>query len=43
VTDAYLLALAIRNEGALATFDASVVHLLPPQSPHRGALVVLSS
>ena len=34
VTDAYLLALALRNRGKLATLDRSVAALLPADSPH---------
>jgi uncharacterized protein len=41
VTDAYLLALALRNGGALATFDSGIIQLLPPEFPDRDAVVVL--
>ncbi len=40
-TDAYLLGLAIRKGGVLATFDAGIAALLGPQSPYGGSLEVL--
>jgi hypothetical protein len=41
VTDAYLLALAIRRGGVLATFDSAVATLLEPRSPSLKSLEVL--
>ena len=41
VTDAYLLALAIRREGVLVTFDGSVAVLLEPKSPNTKFIEVL--
>ncbi len=41
VTDAYLLALAIRHGGVLATFDSSIATLLGPDSPSLASLEVL--
>ncbi len=37
-TDAYLLAMAIRKQGKLATLDGSVTALLPIRDPHRNAI-----
>jgi uncharacterized protein len=42
VTDAYLLGLAVRRGGALATLDASIAALTAPDSPARKALVLVS-
>ncbi len=41
ITDAYLLGLAIRKKGRLATLDASVASLLPEGSDVRTCLVFL--
>jgi uncharacterized protein len=41
VTDAILLDLAIRNGGALATFDRRLENLLPPDSPHHSHIEIL--
>jgi uncharacterized protein len=41
ITDAYLLGLAIRKKGRLATLDASLSSLLPEQSAARTWLVLL--
>jgi len=41
VTDAYLLALAMRRGGVLATFDGGVAALLEPKSPNAKSLEVL--
>jgi len=41
VTDAYLLGLAIRKKGRLATLDASISSLRPEQSAARNRLVLL--
>jgi hypothetical protein len=41
VTDAILLDLAIRNGGALATFDRGVLGLLAPGSRHRSQIEIL--
>jgi len=41
VTDAYLLGLAVHHGGKLITFDAGVASLLPPRSPHLGALEII--
>jgi uncharacterized protein len=41
VTDAYLLGLAIRHGGALATLDATIAALTAPGSPERTALVLV--
>jgi len=38
VTDAYLLGLAISNNGQLATMDKRISSLLPPDSPFLDAL-----
>ena len=42
LADAVLLDLAIRKAGRLATLDGRVVNLLPPDSPHRRAIEVIS-
>lgn len=42
VTDAYLLGLALRHGGALATLDEGVAALAAPCSPERQALVIVS-
>jgi predicted nucleic acid-binding protein len=34
VTHAYLLALAIHDQGKLATFDRALLSLLPSKHPH---------
>lgn len=39
ITDAHLLALAIRNGGRLATFDQGVADLLPDQNQDRIELI----
>ena len=41
VTDAYLLALAIRKKGRLATLDDSLSALLPEQGPSRTSIALL--
>jgi len=41
VTDAYLLALALRRGGVLVTFDGGVAALLEPKSPNAKFLEVL--
>jgi uncharacterized protein len=41
ITDAYLLALAARYEGALVTFDEGILQLAPVGSVERSALVLL--
>jgi hypothetical protein len=41
ITDAYLLGLAIRNEGRLVTLDTGISELLPARSPHRNALQIV--
>jgi toxin-antitoxin system PIN domain toxin len=41
VTDAYLLGLAIRRGGALATLDRHIAALTEPKAPERKALEVL--
>jgi predicted nucleic acid-binding protein len=41
VTDAYLLGLAIRRGGALATLDQRIAALLDPESAERNALVTV--
>lgn len=41
VTDAYLVSLAIRHGGRLATLDRSVAALLPSGSPHRDAVALV--
>jgi len=43
LTDAVLLDLAIRHAARLATFDRRVAALLPPESPHRHAIELLSA
>ena len=42
-TDAYLLGLAIRKGGILATFDASIAALLGPESPYSRSLEILDA
>ena len=42
ITDALLLDLAIRRGGKLITFDKRADRLLPPDSPNRSALEILS-
>jgi hypothetical protein len=42
VTDAYLLALAVRRGGVLATLDQGVVALTAPRSPERRVVEVVS-
>lgn len=42
VTDAYLLGLAIRRGGALATLDQRIAALAVPDSAEQGAVVVVS-
>jgi predicted nucleic acid-binding protein len=42
VTDAYLLALARKKGGKLATLDRSVAGLLPSGSPEASSLEVIS-
>ena len=42
LTDALLLDLAIRRGGRFATFDKGVARLLPPDSPNRDAIEILS-
>ncbi len=41
VTDAYLLGLAIRNQGRLATFDQGVLSLLPPGDARRECVEII--
>jgi len=41
--DALLLDLAIRRSGRLATFDRRLYRLLAAESPHQGAVELLSS
>ncbi|HET6386477.1 MAG TPA: TA system VapC family ribonuclease toxin [Armatimonadota bacterium] len=41
VADAYLLGLAIRHRGRLATFDRGVAALLPSSSSHGSAVEVI--
>ena len=41
ITDAYLLALAIRNDGRMVTFDYRMETLAPERSTEREALVIL--
>lgn len=42
VTDAYLLGLAIHNNGKLATLDRAVLALLPLSSPQRDRVEIIS-
>jgi uncharacterized protein len=42
VTDAYLLGLAIARDGRLVTLDSAIPDLLPPASPHRQRIVLLT-
>ena len=42
VTDAYLLGLAIRHDGALATLDGRIAALTQPKSAERKALDVVT-
>ena len=41
ITDAYLLALAIRHNGRFVTFDRGVLSVTPLGSPEHSALVIL--
>ena len=41
--DAYLLGLAIRKRGVLATFDASIATLIEPGSSHSKSLEILKA
>ena len=43
ITDAYLLGLSIRNKAKLVTLDRGVAALLPPDSPHNGAIEILTA
>ncbi len=43
VTDAYLLGLAISKGGRLATLDRGIASLLPKNSPHAGAVEIVSA
>lgn len=43
VTDAYLLALALKKGGKLVTFDRHVAALLPKATAHAAALEILDS
>lgn len=43
VTDAYLLGLALRRGGCLATLDHSIAALIDPKSPPRAALEIIAS
>lgn len=42
VTDAYLLALALRRGAQLATLDRGVAELVPPGSPQRRSVVLVA-
>ena len=42
VTDTYLLALAIKRGGMLATLDAGVTALTPPRSTERKSIEVVT-
>jgi uncharacterized protein len=42
LADALLLQLAIQNGGTLATFDRRIAALLPPDSPNRSAVELIS-
>lgn len=42
ITDAYLLGLALHHNGCLATLDGGISSILPPDSPHRRALLLIS-
>jgi len=42
VTDAYLLGLAVHNNGKLATLDRAVLALLPAGSPQRERVEIIS-
>ena len=41
LADAFLLDLAVRKHGRLATFDRRIANLAPPGSPHVGAVEIL--
>jgi hypothetical protein len=43
ITDAYLLGLAIHNGGKLATFDKSIVALLPVESPYTRSVELIGA
>lgn len=42
VTDAYLLGLALKREGMLATLDERIAALMPPKSVERKALEIIA-
>jgi toxin-antitoxin system PIN domain toxin len=42
VTDVYLLGLAVRHRGSLATLDRGITALVAPNSPEQKALVVVA-
>lgn len=41
ITDAYLLGLAIKNEGKLVTLDKGISSLISSKSPHQGTLEIV--
>jgi toxin-antitoxin system PIN domain toxin len=43
VTDAYLLALAIRNRGRLVTLDESISSLVPARDPRQHAIEIIQT
>ena len=43
VTDAYLLGLAMHNEGKLATLDRAILSLLPADSAGGGPVEIVPS
>ena len=42
VTDAYLLAISVKNGGCLATMDKSIPALLSTSSPHQNSIFIIS-
>jgi hypothetical protein len=40
VTDAHLLAIALRHRGCLATFDRALANLIPPGAPRDSVLLL---
>jgi len=41
ITDAYLVALAIHKKGRVATFDTSLISLLPDSAAAKAYLIIL--
>jgi hypothetical protein len=43
ITDAHLLAVALRHDGQLATFDRGVCNLLPPEADAETGVQLIAS